>query len=76
MYYRNASDRTFRLEKPISGCVGYKVVNTDGLKLENKQAVVTLMAGEDRTYLLKRTQQQCKFIPGGKVLAPIIEDDE
>ena len=75
MYFKNESERTFRLEKQVSGCVGYKVIN-GGFQAGAKLAVFTLAAGEDRTFLLKRTQETCRFIPGGKVLPPSAEDDE
>ena len=75
MYYRNESEYRFRFDKQLQSCVGYKVVNGD-FPPETKSSIVVLEPNEDRTYLVKRTRSQCKFLSSGKVLAPIAEDQQ
>uniref|UniRef100_A0A7S3I0F8 Uncharacterized protein n=1 Tax=Favella ehrenbergii TaxID=182087 RepID=A0A7S3I0F8_9SPIT len=72
LYYQNGSERTFRLEKQLAGCVGYQVVNK---RLTKGAQVIRLPPNQDDVYLLKRTHEKCKFIPAGKVMPPIQEDE-
>ena len=68
LYYRNDSAMTFVMEKNLAGCHGLKVVNH---KVSSKSTVVEkiiLAPGEHKIYILKRTLEQNKFIPLGKVL--------
>ena len=65
-YYCNESEKTFVMEKNFAGCLGLKVVNW---RVPDKKAeVMRLRPGESKIYILKRTQNQVKFIPLGKVL--------
>ena len=58
MYFKNESERTFRLEKQLGGCVGYKVVNGESeFSADDKVVVIKLRPGQDRTYLLKKIKK-------------------
>lgn len=73
LYYRNDSANTFVMEKNLAGCHGLKVVNhkVSGSSSSSKITVaekIILAPGEHKIYILKRTLEQNKFIPLGKVL--------
>ena len=65
MYYHNKSEKIFQIEKRFGGCIGHKVISHD---VDPKTEIISLEPEEQRIYILKRTLDQCNFIPTGKVL--------
>lgn len=71
MYFRNMSNRRFSMVKNMAGCTGFKIVNH---LVSAEVETIEVEPGEEKIYLLKRTNRLCKFIPFGKVLPPASND--